>query len=895
MHILSITVRNYRIHKEVTVELDRNRTLIGGPNETGKSTLVEAVHRALFLKAKVTGEAQKSMTSDHGGHPEVEVRFKTREKIYRISKHFSGANGSSTLTQEGGKTWQGDEAESRLAELLGVEAVSGGRGIVDRSALLWAHLWVWQGQGGENPTAHATLQKDSLLDRLKKDGGVAAIESQRDSVVANRFVEMDKTNFTKAGKPKADSELFVATQAHENAQSELARARESLERLQQAVSSYAIAERTIGEKKIELTAFAGELAKVLEKLEEANVLQQKLQIDQRDVDQARKDQAAFVKADAEIRALAKKIQKQTKELEPKDSETKRLEEGVKRRKKHLDETNKSSRELEETLRGQRYRTKLARAWLICFEQEAEHLKLKSRAAEVANVRKTLEKLESELAKLPSIDAKKLKSLQSQAGALSEAKAALTAMAAGIEVVVSKAQVLIDGEALPSGQTHVIDEDTEVEVGDYAKLKITPGGGTSLSEARKKVSDCQRKLTDSMDAAGVGTMDEAAVSFDERLKIEAGIQEAKTELKAKDSDNINHDLAQAKTSLETARAELERRKSKTGNYPKPGNLKEAKSALEVAEQELSELEIREAKIRAESTAASAAHEKAVQELTEHLRSMETAKSDLQTLKIKFAAREESDGPEAVRKETLSNHAEVLQIAEKKLSTSEKALKKLQPESLKGDKERLERAISEAKTNLNQAEQDRAVARSILTSDGNSDPEETLAFARARAESANQRFTAVERKAKAIRLLMELFTEEQRALSHQFTQPLAEKITGYLQQLFGIEARADVELTDGQFEKLVLSRPTGTFEFDNLSGGAREQVAAAFRLAMAEILAEDYDGCLPVVFDDAFTNSDPDRIQTLQRMFDLAARRGLQIILLTCDPRDYGSLGAKTLTI
>ena len=62
-----------------------------------------------------------------------------------------------------------------------------------------------------------------------------------------------------------------------------------------------------------------------------------------------------------------------------------------------------------------------------------------------------------------------------------------------------------------------------------------------------------------------------------------------------------------------------------------------------------------------------------------------------------------------------------------------------------------------------------------------------------------------------------------------------------------------------------------------------------------LADDHDGCLPVVFDDAFTNSAPDRIQSLQGMLDLAARRGLQVILLTCDSAGYAALGATTFTL
>jgi len=76
---------------------------------------------------------------------------------------------------------------------------------------------------------------------------------------------------------------------------------------------------------------------------------------------------------------------------------------------------------------------------------------------------------------------------------------------------------------------------------------------------------------------------------------------------------------------------------------------------------------------------------------------------------------------------------------------------------------------------------------------------------------------------------------------------------------------------------------------LSGGTREQVGAALRLAMAEILAEDHDGCLPVVFDDAFVNADPERLRGLQRVLDLGAERGLQIVVLTCDAATYDTLG------
>ena len=74
MKLLKLTVRNYRVHKERVIEFDPRTTLIGGPNESGKSTLVEAAHRVLFLKAKGVGKTHKCMKSNlHDGDPEVEL------------------------------------------------------------------------------------------------------------------------------------------------------------------------------------------------------------------------------------------------------------------------------------------------------------------------------------------------------------------------------------------------------------------------------------------------------------------------------------------------------------------------------------------------------------------------------------------------------------------------------------------------------------------------------------------------------------------------------------------------------------------------------------------------------------------------------------------------------
>lgn len=53
-------------------------------------------------------------------------------------------------------------------------------------------------------------------------------------------------------------------------------------------------------------------------------------------------------------------------------------------------------------------------------------------------------------------------------------------------------------------------------------------------------------------------------------------------------------------------------------------------------------------------------------------------------------------------------------------------------------------------------------------------------------------------------------------------------------------------------------------------------------MAEVLEEAYDDGLPVLFDDAFAKSDPERQAGVYRMLQKASEQGLQVILLTCDP-------------
>ena len=61
MRLINCKVENVRVHSDLFVDFSPNITLIGGANETGKSSLIEALHRSLFLKATATGKPVEAL------------------------------------------------------------------------------------------------------------------------------------------------------------------------------------------------------------------------------------------------------------------------------------------------------------------------------------------------------------------------------------------------------------------------------------------------------------------------------------------------------------------------------------------------------------------------------------------------------------------------------------------------------------------------------------------------------------------------------------------------------------------------------------------------------------------------------------------------------------------
>ena len=176
--------------------------------------------------------------------------------------------------------------------------------------------------------------------------------------------------------------------------------------------------------------------------------------------------------------------------------------------------------------------------------------------------------------------------------------------------------------------------------------------------------------------------------------------------------------------------------------------------------------------------------------------------------------------------------------------------------------------------------------------NAEPFAAVEQARVQLDAAQADYQSIKRLTDAHKLLEELFLEAQADFSSRYSEPLARAIGDYLKPLVpdGQAARLDYDPSKG-FQGLQLRRGQEFYDFEALSGGMREQLAAALRLSMADVLKEAHDGCLPLVFDDAFTNSDPERLAGLGEMLRKGSEAGIQIVLLSCNPKDHAALARE----
>ena len=904
MRLLSARVRDYRRHRDLPISFDPRFTVIAGPNQSGKSTLAEALHRALFLPVKTGGELLKGMQSDPFlAEPEVEISFEAAGERWELRKRFAGTRGSASLRDSAGRSLQGEDAEERLAELIGTAAVARNRGAGDQLKERWGHLWVWQGSASSNPLGPnaASYDHDRLVERLQA-GADLGVQSPLDLAVLEDIQNRWATVYTAGGtnrapQVKTGSSLHNARKAAIGAQDDLEAIRDQIDQQAAAEQVFQEAEAQLQRVRQALPPLQAQRSELDQKLKRSQELEAAIAVEKPQLQGAQKDRDDLDKDRTQLQELQKQVSTLEAAKAP-DMET------LEALKKQLPVLDAARGQAQEQLDAQQQAVAKATREATAIEtlqkglgQLQEQQRLEQQLAALAANQARCDELQAEIALLPALTAADVETLRRLETARRDAQVRAEALSAGIEVIRAGRPVRVDGLELAAGSRQLLSEPATVQVGDDVELRLTPGDGSNAAEAATVLAEAEGMFQAELHRWQLTTVDEAATAERRRSDLMAEQQRLIEQRDGADPEALRRRLQElvhgpeAQVALDAADAALR-------GEALEGRLRDLEQQLIEARQQrdtATKTEQQQQALVKQSSADLDAQNKLIATSEADLRERENKSLAARTL---IQALHERHGSFEALAAALGQSEQRCKELQSKLEELEDELAKLGTESLKARAAEIDKEIGTLDGQEREATEARIRAESRLHGDGQVDLQAELEQKQAELESRLEDQERLEKEAGMLTLLRRLLEEEQNAMATQYTAPLTERIGRYLAEVFpdAPQTSLSYDARSGFKELQWRLGNEAAFGFDVLSTGAREQFAAALRVTMAEVLAEAYDGTLPVLFDDAFANSDPERQAGVYRMLQQAADQGLQVILLTCDPeRSQGIERASNINL
>ena len=318
-----------------------------GPNEMGKSTLLDALRAALFEKYSSKAHTITALQNDRNqAGPVVELAFELDDGLYQITKRFIKKPYAHLLCPDG-RTLEGDAAEDTLRRLLGFEE-PGKTGAKPETLGMWNVLWVQQGQSFGAPEIPGSA-RSSLHSALEAEVGTV-LGGRRGRALPQIIEEQLEMLVTKADKPRGPYKDLI-------------------DRVESLHDGY----KSLQSRRQELSQTFEELEIAQESITRLSVSESD-QSDQRELDETRKRQARLAELEALINGASTELALRQNKLAQSEKELgdrQRLQNEIKNEEEALEKSKIRRTEAMEQEKDARSRLESFRAELRDTESAVE--------------------------------------------------------------------------------------------------------------------------------------------------------------------------------------------------------------------------------------------------------------------------------------------------------------------------------------------------------------------------------------------------------------------------------------------------------------------------------------------------------------------------------------------
>ena len=856
--------------------------VLAGPNELGKSTLLDALKVVFSEKLSTRGGPKTALgprVPYGGGAPRIEVEFEVADITYRLRKQFlSKAQAELSSSGPGGQgiIARNDEVEAALEKLFG--AKSGGR---DKTGLLWlsqgASLHPMELKDDESNVLRALIERDvidigggskarRMMELIGQDLATLITRSRGQptgaykEVIEAQVEAMRKLGHARNGLAEAQKigETLEATKA--------ALKLEGAPNVRDAIAlRVANAEKEFGQAREAALKLQGADAR----LEHLALLFDQAKIERRKFGDALEQLASLRPALAEGRQAREKAANAVEEA-----------------RQQLD----ALEELAPELKGKRAALSMEARHLHAIEgHTTQKTRLEALDQHIENAERevaALNEISNALKALTPVTADSLRAMESEERAIARLEDRLDAVITKVRVRyndgVSDA-IRLGGRVLEGGAVIDAHEPVTLDIAGVGQIEVDPGPMAAHDDMLADINTHKTRLQELLDTVDQPSVKDAQNTLHrfQELKVEKSTITARLDAVAPNGlDGLLAEQAKIGAILNETQT----------IFAGHGEEKTLRTREEIAKDEAI-LAKNEEQLAVDFRKAHEVNGQAQTRLVELDVQLRARQREFEALEGKLPG---SDDAKSARLIELDQLLETQSREQSEAVTLTHSLRKQAPDGTQ--KAQLEIELAAARNaqkaheqKIQKLQQDVAALSATQAQIGNMSSPAGLSALEAEVGKLDER---VKKYAADIATMQLLNSELERAtleIRESYLEPVVKRIEPYFNMLF---PGGTFDLSD-RFAVANIHRNGHREEHAKLSQGTQEQISLLARLGFGRLLA-DQGAALPLILDDALIYSDDTR---MSKMFEALSEAALhhQVLMLTCRTTSFEGLGGKRLEI